>query len=343
MAETKALGKLLTDHAKQAKHEIETRAAKIQIPEYQYEHAKQTSSTEIEQLKIEIEDLTIEKKNNEEITKELITTLAKFREKQAILKNLNDKPVETWSAEESSLYDDTVPSELKKKIQDIESEILAKYTAKGTITKLINERENKIVALETTDKEHSRVTSDIDPTTGEKRFWRTQLGTNLLPQPDGESLENMGREFRTFLCTTATQRTFLRDDLMKLLSRYTKSMGPTLSAEKQVIDKIKDDLIRNPDLPRKEALVSCQAIMTPQMRHDFERTLTINMSNPHYKKQILAPADGSMDNKGRNNDIARGGAKKHKYDSNGHNYQPAKRTRSDYPHENHYSESREKR
>jgi len=39
-------------------------------------------------------------------------------------------------------------------------------------------------------------------------------------------------------------------------------MGPDLAAEKQVIDKIKDDLIRNPDLPRKEALVSCQVKKT---------------------------------------------------------------------------------
>jgi hypothetical protein len=68
----------------------------------------------------------------------------------------------------------------------------------------------------------------------------------------------MGREFREFLTQTSNQRTFLRDDLMMLLSRYSRAMGPELAAEKQVIDKIKDDLISNPDLPRKEALICCQ-------------------------------------------------------------------------------------
>ena len=57
MAETKALGKLLTDHAKQVKHEVEARATQLQIPRYQYEHAKQTDSAEADQLRMEIQDL----------------------------------------------------------------------------------------------------------------------------------------------------------------------------------------------------------------------------------------------------------------------------------------------
>ena len=57
MAETKALGKLLTDHAKQVKHEVEARATQLQIPRYQYEHAKQTASSEVDQLRLEIQDL----------------------------------------------------------------------------------------------------------------------------------------------------------------------------------------------------------------------------------------------------------------------------------------------
>ena len=67
----------------------------------------------------------------------------------------------------------------------------------------------------------------------------------------------MGREFRNFVCSTQKQRSFLKDDLLKLLSRYQNAMGPELT-ERKVTERIKDTLINNPDMPRREALMSLQ-------------------------------------------------------------------------------------
>ncbi len=66
----------------------------------------------------------------------------------------------------------------------------------------------------------------------------------------------LGREFRAWITNSKTQRTFNKDELLKLLSRYGNAMSPDIN-EKATIELLKNKIIRNPELPRKTMLESC--------------------------------------------------------------------------------------
>jgi len=66
----------------------------------------------------------------------------------------------------------------------------------------------------------------------------------------------MGRTFRNTITNAAYQRTFHKDNLLQLLSKYAAAMGPEY-VEKRTIENIKNKIIKHPDLPRKMVLESC--------------------------------------------------------------------------------------
>ena len=59
----------------------------------------------------------------------------------------------------------------------------------------------------------------------------------------------------------AYQRTFLKDELLQMLTKYAAAMGPEFH-EKRTIEGIKNKIIKHPELPRKMILESCTVSKT---------------------------------------------------------------------------------
>ena len=77
-----------------------------------------------------------------------------------------------------------------------------------------------------------------------------------MPQASEVSLEDMGRHFRLFVADSQKQRTFHKDELLKLLTRYAQAMTPEFD-ETGTVEFIKNKIIKNPEATRKTMLESC--------------------------------------------------------------------------------------
>ncbi|CAG5101499.1 Oidioi.mRNA.OKI2018_I69.YSR.g17149.t1.cds [Oikopleura dioica] len=164
----------------------------------------------------------------------------------------------------------------------------------GSMFQQIKARESKIAELSSGGTDTSAVFKEVDPLTGEESYFMTQIGTSNMPEDDGDSLREMGKEFRAFVSDAKNQRMFKKDKLVRLLGNYKRAIFPEYP-ERAIIESILDELIRMPDMTRKDALLSLTPLMRPNVRQSFDRVLTMNSNHHVFKKMIGNPCDGSED------------------------------------------------
>ncbi|CAG5104069.1 Oidioi.mRNA.OKI2018_I69.chr1.g1078.t1.cds [Oikopleura dioica] len=336
MAEqTKTLSKLLSDHTKLTEQEAKTRAVRVQITKAAfYEHSKtQAQTEEADRLIVEIEDIRKDMATHDKLTDSLIKEIAELeanRDKSLEIKK-REPNAKKRSEEENKFYDRWNPSEIESKLRRLIADKMERYSLKGSMFAQIKARETKITELSQNTTESAAVFKEKDPLTGVESYFMTQVGSTSLPQDEGDSLRDMGKEFRAFVTDAKTQRTFRREKLLKLLGNYKRAMTPEYT-ERAIIESVVDELIRMPDMTRKDALLSLTPLMRPNVRHQFDRAMTMNTTHPTFKKMIINPCDGSEDwrtekdskpGRGRRGGHSNGGqSKKQKTDHQGENASP---------------------
>ncbi|CAG5084493.1 Oidioi.mRNA.OKI2018_I69.PAR.g10654.t1.cds [Oikopleura dioica] len=296
--QSKALSKLLSDHTKLTEQEAKTRAVRVQITKAAfYEHTKtQAQTEEADRLVVEIEDIRKDMATHDKLTDSLIKEIAELeanRDKSLEIK-MREPNAKKRSEEENKFYDRWNPSEIESKLRRLIADKMERYSLKGAMFAQIKTRETKITELSQNTAESAAVFKEKDPLTGVESYYMTQVGSTNLPQDEGDSLRDMGKEFRAFVTDAKTQRTFRREKLLKLLGNYKRAMTPEYT-ERAIIESVVDELIRMPDMTRKDALLSLTPLMRPNVRHQFDRAMTMNTTHPTFKKMIINPCDGSED------------------------------------------------
>jgi len=293
-SDNQKIAKQLQEHSNRLKNEQLTRVSRNELTKDEYDAKKGVSCEEAKKWKGQINDLKEDISFGETEAAKIIVKIKEGRKTLAKAEEINEKPRDDWTADEVQFFDENLPSELRKELRDLDKEKLEIYNQKSVRSKLIKELKAKIGELDEIQG-NAKLQREAQPGGG-YRYYELQDGTDALPQPSELSLVDMGRTFRNTITSAAYQRTFHKDNLLQLLSKYAAAMGPEY-VEKRTIENIKNKIIKHPDLPRKMVLESCTPIMTHEVRLDFEAALHINKENAQFKKMLINPADGSYDQK----------------------------------------------